>query len=123
MSENLLYDGRCEDKVFINYDFPDDGIARAEARAFRADAKAFNLLSLYEHAILKNLAALKTMQKERCGEAASQPAARPKTVKPPAQPVEIAAPAPANGFDYSTPTSASSPPQKDACNDTSNMAA
>ena len=130
MSENLLHEGRHENSGRLDMDFSEDR-ALAEARAFRADAKTFNLLSLYEQrlqrAILKNLAALKAMQKER----KSQPHSSPQMVslvgasaaaRAP-QPIETAATLPEIGSVYSTPLSASSPPPAVVENAAENMAA
>ena len=125
-SENLLHDARHKNCAGLDMDFGDD-VALAEARAFRADAKTFNLLSLYEQrlqrAILKNLAALKAMQKERISQA--QPASKPASSvrEPSLQPIEIAVPSHEIGSVYSTPPSASSPPPVAASNDSENMAA
>ncbi len=62
MDDNLLDDSI--DANHFDYAHHDKSRAIAEARAFRAEAKTINLLSLYEQrlqrAILKNLAALES---------------------------------------------------------------
>jgi hypothetical protein len=124
---NLLTNGRHEHLHGLALGDGDEDHALAEARAFRADAKTFNLLSLYEQrlqrAVLKNLAALKAMQKERKSappEAARHPL---KPAQQPAQPIELPMPAPANRFAYASSASNPAPPSPADVDAPENMAA
>ena len=128
VDHNLFANGRQEDRGSIDMEFPDDDFARKEARVFRADAKSFNLLSLYsqrlQRSYQKNLAMLRAMQKERMPSVARPPAQMAKTaVQQPLQPIEISAFAPVNGFVFSTPPADPAPPPLVTENAPSNMAA
>jgi hypothetical protein len=127
MNENLLMNGWHEHRNGYAMGDNDEDHALAEARAFRADAKTFNLLSLYEQrlqrAILKNLAALKAMQKERISQAQPAPKPAPAVRKPSAQPVETPVPSPEIGFVCSTPPSDPAPAPPAVSNDPETMAA
>ena len=125
---NLLSNGKDEDRGSISFEFPGEDLALADARAFRADAKTFNLLSLYEQrlqrSLQKNLALLRAMQKERKAQhlspqmlssvGASAAARAP-------QPTEIPTPSPEIGFAYASASSAPPSPPAAAQNDSRNM--
>lgn len=116
--------------------------ALAEARAFRSEAPSLNLLSLYqqrlERSVHKNLALLKSLQKERTQQPAQPPAtsfqqnaaalkaaqqqhAAGASSTP--QPVDSPAPPPEIGFVYSATSADSAPPPRRTQNALTSMAA
>ena len=124
---NLLNNCRREDRDPGNYEFPHEDQALAEARAFRADAKTFNLLSLYEQRLQrsfqKNLALLKALQKERKAEPVKAAPQAKSAQRMAPQPIDIPMPLPENGFVCARPSAAPHSPPSALANDIANMAA
>jgi hypothetical protein len=124
--EQSLY-ALCDAEIEFDTGDPAQDDALTDARTFEVKEKTFNLLSLYsqrlQRSIHKDLDMLRKMQKERKAEAANAPAPAVKSVRPPAQIIEMSAPCVEIGSVCPTPPADPPPSLSEASNDPSNLAA